>query len=292
MDSSSPRGTDMTHKFFTFTSLILALMATSSQLNAEVVTLFDAALESEINGSDQTLSVVNTPRVINGVYDTRSANIATSPGISPHQSGVIPDNLVVSPNVDGHLYIQSAVTGTSTSRNQLSSPFHEFKITVNEDQLSLDTLSFNYWATESEVNDAELGTDYTYEVRAFAEVSDVTGAATAPFTNLNLTANSGDNRVRIQNPLNQNIASPRSNVVEFDLSQLGPLEVGDEVAIRLAFSDYDTAQGSGGSLGPEDGFHIQRLDNVQLTAISAVPEPTSLCFLVSGFAMLGLRRKR
>ena len=282
----------MTHKFFKLFSWLVAFIVTTSSLNAEIVSLYNAALESEINGSDHSASVVNTPLVVNGLYNTRSAQIATSSGVSPHQSGVIPDNLVVSPNIDGHLYIQSAVTATSTSINQVSSPFHEFQITVAENQLNLDTLSFNCWATETSVNDPESATDYTYEVRALAEVTDATGAVTSQFANLTLTPNSGANRVRIQNPLNQSIATDSNNVVEFDLSRLGTLTTGQQVNFRLAFADYDTASGSGGSSGPQDAFHIQRLDNVQIAATSAVPEPGSLCLLLGGLSSLTLRRKR
>lgn len=282
----------MTRKIFTFTFLITSLLTTNTLVNAEIITRFTASEEVENNGSDQTESVINTALATNSIYDTRSAQIATNAGITPHQSGVIPDNEVINPNVDGHLYIQSAVTRSNTSIVQSNSAFHEFSITIDDDQLDLDTLSFNYWATESPVNDFENATDFTYEVRALAEVRDANGVTTSEFANLSRTQNSGESRVQIVNENNLAQSSGRDNVVEFDLSQLGPLEDGQEVTFRLAFSDYATAAGIGSGTGPNDAFHIQRLDNVQVTAISAVPEPTSICLLAAGFGFLGLRRRR
>jgi len=68
------------------------------------------------------------------------------------------------------------------------------------------------------------------------------------------------------------------------------------VNFRLSFYDFDTLAGRESNTGPNDGAHIHRLDNVQVSAgilsISPVPEPSAVCLLVGGFSLLGLRRRR
>lgn len=281
----------MTRKNLSHIILLFVIGALPAHANAGIVTHFDGSNETEVNGSDQTSSIVTTSSVTNSVYDTRSFAIAGNQNVAPHESGVIPDNNLNIPPINGHMYMRSAVTKTNPTINQTTSAYHDFKVTVNDSQLDLDTLSFNYWATEAEVNDSEGPTDYTYEVRAHALLTDATGAPLPGqngYSNLTLKPTSGNRVLQIQNPNNTALNTPRSNVVEFDLSSLGTLTAGQMVNLRLSFADY----GTNGGVGPDDGSHIHRLDNVQIEATTAVPEPSALCLLIGSIGILGLRRRR
>lgn len=280
----------MTHKNLSPIVLLFALLAMTTNVNAGIVALYDATTEvaPQPVAGDQTASVVNTSSTINGDYDTRS--IAIGGTSTPHRSGIVPTNSSVS---DGSFYVQSSVTLGNHNIVAPSAAFHEFTIAVNDAQMNLDTLSFNYWASEGAQNDSEIDTDYTYSVRAHAEVIGANGSS--GFQNLQLSStNVGSDQLQIVNLANNNAAQStfRSNVVEYDvLGSLGTLNQNDVVNFRLSFSDATT-----GTMldGPDDNSHIHRLDNVQLTGISAnaVPEPSALCLLLGSFGILGLRRRR
>lgn len=262
----------------------------ATNVNAEIVALYDATTEvaPQPVAGDQTASVVNTSSTTNSVYNTRS--IAIGGTSTPHRSGIVPSSAAVS---DGSFYVQSSVTLGNHNIIAPSAAFHEFTVAVNESQLNLDTLSFNYWVSEGAQNDSEIDTDYTYSVRAHAEVIGTNGSN--GFQNLQLSSsNTGSDQLQMINLASNNAAqsTSRSNVVEFDLlSALGTLEQNDVVNIRLSFADATT-----GTMlnGPDDNSHIHRLDNIQLdgTALSSVPEPSSLCLMLGGLGVLGLRRRR
>ena len=280
---------DMTYKNYLTIILLFALTVMANNANAEVVALFDATTEISPQpiAGDQTASVVNTALTTNGAYNTRS--IAIGGTSTPHRSGIVPSSAAVN---DGSFYVQSSVTLANHNIIAPSAAFHEFSITVDESQLNLDTLSFNYWASEGAQNDSEIDTDFTYSVRAHAEVIGENGSS--GFQNLQLSStNLGSDQLQILNLANTNAPQStfRSNVVEYDvLSQLGTLNQNDVVNFRLSFADETT----GGGLGPDDNSHIHRLDNVQLdaTSVGSVPEPSSLSLLLSGFGILALRRRR
>jgi len=283
----------MTYKKLSPIVLLFSFFAMANFADAGIIALYDGTNETEPNGSDLTNSVVNTPSTTNSLYNTRSFNVAGNQNVAPHESGVVPS----SNGSDGHMYMRSAVTNVNHSINQNTSAYHDFKITVDDVQLELDTLSFNYWATEAIVNDAEQDTDYTYNVRAHADVFASNGnSVSGGYNNLSLTPTSGNNTLRIQNS-NQVAFTPRSNVVEFNLKDYvtntlgradGLLDQGEMLSIRLSFADQTT----GGGAGPDDGSHIHRLDNVQIETVSAIPEPSALCLLLGSFGILGLRRRR
>lgn len=279
----------MTYKIFSTIILLFTTLVMVANANAEIVVLYDANTEiaPEPPAGDQTESVVTTALTSNGVYDTRS--IAIGGTSTPHRSGIVPSNSASNPPIDGNFYVQSSVTGELHNRIASSAAYHEFSITVTDSQLNLDTLSFNYWATEGSVNDSEIDTDYIYSVRAHAEVVGANGSSGFQ----NLMPVSGNDSLRIANPANNNIplATPRSNIVTYDLlTPLGTLSQDDVVNIRLTFAD----ETFGGGLGPDDNSHIHRLDNVQVdaTSVRSAPEPSSLCLLLGGLAILGLRRRR
>ncbi len=280
----------MTYKNFSTIVLLFAFLLTATNANAEIVALYDANTEiaPQPLAGDQTASVINTSSTNNGIYNTRS--IAIGGTSTPHRSGIVPSNGNATPPIDGNFYVQSSVTLDNHNIVASSAAYHEFSIQVDESQLNLDTLSFNYWATEGAVNDSEIDTDYAYSVRAHAEVIGANGSS-----GFNLLTNvvSGNDVLRLQNPANNNtpLATPRSNVVTYDLlGDLGTLSQNDVVNIRLSFSD----QTFGGGLGPDDNSHIHRLDNVQIdaTSVTSAPEPSALCLLLGGFGVLGLRRRR
>jgi len=287
---SPPEVTDMTYKNFSTIIFLFAVIAMTTNVNAGIVALYDANVEiaPQPLAGDQTNSVVNTSSTTNGVYNTRS--IAIGGTSTPHRSGIVPSNNAAAPPVDGHFYVQSSVTLDNHNIIAPSAAYQEFSIQVDDPQLNLDTLSFNYWATEGAVNDPEGNTDYTYSVRAHAEVIGANGSS--GFQNLGVI--SGNDSLQIQNSVNNNLplATSRSNVVTFDLlSQLGTLNQNDVVNFRLSFSDETTGTGVD---GPDDNSHIHRLDNVQIEmgALQSVPEPSALALLMGGFALLGLRRRR
>ncbi len=279
----------MTYKNFSTIVLLFAFLAMVTDVNAGVVALYDATTEiaPQPVAGDQTASIVNTALTTNSDYNTRS--IAIGGTSTPHRSGIVPSNNLGTPPIDGNFYVQSSVTGELHNRVMPSAAYHEFSIQVDDNLLDLDTLSFNYWATEGTVNDSEIDTDYTYSVRAHAEVIGANGSS--GFDTLG-TLVSGNNELQIQNPANNNspLATPRSNVVTFDLSQLNTLSQNDVVNFRLTFADETT----GGGDGPDDNSHIHRLDNVQIeaTSVNAVPEPSALCLLLGGLGILGMRRRR
>ena len=287
----------MTYKIFSLALLLIANVAMATNANAGVVTLFDAGVEAPEPGTtnnenDSNFSIINTTSVTNGVYDTRSTEIGAD--VVPHLSGIVPDANTANDN--GLFYMHSSATGDITNINQAASAYHDFEITVNDSQLDLDTLSFNYWAAEGEITDSESDTNTNYEVRALAARNP---ASDADFTNLSLAStNTGLNTLNIQNPQANNdplFTSRFGNVLEYDLSSLGTLAAGDVVGFRLAFADY-TPNPNGSTdpadrlAGPSDTLHTHRLDNVQITA--AVPEPSSIALLIGGFGLLGLRRRR
>lgn len=280
----------MTYKSFSTVVLLFAFLAMATNINAGVIALYDASTEiapQPLTG-DQTASVINTSSTTNGAYDTRSVAIGGTS--TPHRSGIVPTSAAVS---DGSFYVQSSVTLGNHNIIAPSAAYHEFTIAVNEPQLNLDTLSFNYWVSEGAQNDSEIDTDYTYSVRAHAEVIGASGSS--GFQNLQLSStNTGSDQLQMTNLASNNAAqsTTRNNVVEFDLfSGLGTLDLNDVVNIRLSFADATTGTMSD---GPDDNSHIHRLDNIQLnaTSVSAVPEPSSLCLLLGGVGLLGLRRRR
>ena len=278
-------------KYFLITILIFASLTTSPNVNAGVVALYDGNTEiaPQPPAGDQTASVINTALTTNGVYNTRSVAIGGTS--TPHRSGVVPSNSSTTVPINGHYFVQSSVTGELHNRVAPSAAFHEFSIAVNDNQLGLDTLSFNYWATEGSVVDPELNTDITYSVRAHAEVINANGSS--GFQTISSVI-SGNDSLRIQNPANNNqfLATSRNNVVTFDLSQLNALNLNDVVNFRLSFADEAT----GGGIGPNDNSHIHRLDNIQLEATSlsirSVPEPSALSLLLGGLGVFALRRRR
>ena len=287
----------MTYRIFSLSFLLFATFAMATNANAEIITRFDASVElpeETENANDLSESVINTGAVTNGVYDTRSTEIGQD--ARPHLSGVVPNEGTA--NGDGLFYVNSAATNLLPSVNQADSAYQEFQITVNDSQLDLDTLSYNYWATEASINDQESDTNFSYETRALASVNSNEDAS---FSNLALaSSNTGSTEVTISNPRlnNDPLATPRfDNVVQFDLSSLDnngvPLTAGDVVRFRLAFSDFTLdADGTTRLAGPDDGLHIHRLDNVEIATATAVPEPSAICLLIGSFGLLGLRRRR
>ena len=298
MDSSSPRGTDMTYKFFSLAFLIFAIVAMPTNANAEIITLFDAGIEAPEPGTtnnenDSNFSTINTASVTNSVYDTRSTEIGAD--TTPHLSGIVPNT---GPSGNGLFYIHSSATGPTTNINQAASAYHDFEITVTESQLNLDTLSFNYWAAEGLINDAEADTNYNYEVRALAAKNPT---SVNDYNNLSFAStNTGTNTLNIQNPKDDGIPLDTgrfANFIEFDLNSLGQLTAGDVVAFRLAFADYTPGPNFAADpldrlAGPSDTLHTHRLDNVQITSATAVPEPSSMIVLIGSVGLLSLRRRR
>ena len=291
----------MTYKIFSLALLIFATVAMATNADANIVTDFDASFEANANdapaglpadrGSDTTSSTINTTpggAIFNSVYNTRSVPIGFD--ADPHESGVVPSSEAGGSN--GLLYMNS--TNTTTNPNITGNgAYHEFSIQVNDDNLNLDTLSFNYWASESSTfdQDVENDTNFTYATRVLASVNGST------FQTLGVT--SGLDELTIFNPEDDDTAKSTDrfgNVVEFDASALNSL-IGanpnspDSVTFRLAFSDFTDTNGVITS-GPDNASHIHRLDNVQLTTASAVPEPSALCLLIGSFGLLSLRRRR
>ena len=281
----------MPFKHFLTNTLIFAFLSMTTNVNAGVIAHFDGNTEiaPQPPAGDQTASVINTALATNSVYNTRSVAIGGTS--TPHRSGVVPSNSNATVPINGHYFVQSSVTEELHDSVGSSAAFHEFSLAVNDSLLELDTLSFNYWATEGSVVDPELDTDITYSVRAHAEVINANGSS--GFQTISSVI-SGNDSLRIQNPANNNqfLATSRNNVVSFDLSQLNALNLNDVVNFRLSFADEAT----GGGIGPNDNSHIHRLDNIQIEAISlsasSVPEPSALSLLLGGLGLFALRRRR
>ena len=286
----------MIYKIFSPLILLFAVLAMTTNVNAGIVAFYDASSEvdPQADTNDRSGSNIDTPSTTNSLFDTRSINIGAD--ASPHLSGINPTSDRVA---DGLFYVQSSATLDNHNRgednNSLgSAAFHEFSITVDEDMLNLDTLSFNYWARENAVFDSESNTDFTYSVRAHARKNG------DPFDNLILTSGADSNTRRIVNENNEFIATDRfvNSLVTYDiLDTIGTLNNGDVVDFRLSFADGTTGvdpltTSASSDSGPDDSIHTHLFDNVQIEATSAVPEPSALSLLLGSFGLLGLRRRR
>lgn len=129
--------------------------------------------------------------------------------------------------------------------------------------VELGEFNYNYWATDSSGEP----TDYTSHlvVDGNADGFDVGDAL-------------GSSTILPPPPLQADALN-----VTYDISSLGTLGAGDSLEFRLYFTDTST----------ETELDIHRVDNISITTLEPIPEPSTVCLLLAGLGgLLGTQYKR